>query len=76
MCRGFWGKVWKGARDGAKSIASGAKDAACALGTAFDHTRDQAGVGVLACSVAKGGAKCACSILGLGFRVWGLGFRV
>jgi len=38
MCRGFWGKVWKGARDGAKGIATGTKDAACALGTAFDHT--------------------------------------
>jgi len=48
----------------AKGIASGAKDAACTLGTAFDHTGDQAGVEVLACSVVEGGAKCACSILG------------
>ena len=38
MHRGFWGKVWKGARDGAKGIATVAKDAACALDTTCDHT--------------------------------------
>ena len=41
MCRGFCGKVWKGARGGAKGIATGAKDAACARDTTCDHTARQ-----------------------------------
>ncbi|KAL0047156.1 hypothetical protein WJX82_008189 [Trebouxia sp. C0006] len=69
MCWGFWGKVWKGARDGAKGIASGTKGASCALGTAFDTTARQHPYPCLAAAgVAAGLPEAAAGLVPLLLR--------
>ncbi len=68
MCRGFWGKMWKGARDGAKGIATGTKIAARALGTSFDHTACQHPYPCLAAPGVAAGVGLACMQRGQGGR--------